>query len=502
MKKLKNIFSGMALAALAFASAGQVAASGIVQRFTVQAGIGAVARSAQDRANDTVSVFDFMTPAQIADCRSTAPVIDQTASINNAINSLFKTGDAWADRIQSQGGGTVYLPPCNYLVTAVKMQRGVSLVGAGPRSTRLFTNTASTVISMRTPVEAGGNQAGFTIEKMMIDGGGQNQLTGGSRIGLAGIDAEGMHIATVRDVIIQRFAVAGIYSRGLVVDFNVERAMLIQNAIGFDHRGGNATTIRYISSEIIFSDTLGGIIEGIPVATFQSTIFEKNAGVGLRVQGVGAMTTINNCYFEDNGTSANLDLVSGEATDVNNTYFTYTANKGAGLSNIFVDAAKAVSINGNTFNGVATGNSGSIDIAGSAATPKIMARDNKYIGGFSRTNFYTNARLIGDAYNVVRGEVPGAEYQDLSGAVMAADVVAASERKWSGNGIKRWTTLAGATQMQLDATGLTIPGSQWNTAHLVLGTTHIWVDGSARLRMKFGSAPTSDTDGTIVGTQL
>jgi aconitase B len=40
----------------------------------------------------------------------------------------------------------------------------------------------------------------------------------------------------------------------------------------------------------------------------------------------------------------------------------------------------------------------------------------------------------------------------------------------------------------------------WNTAHLKIGIYHLWVDSSSRLRVK-NSAPTSDTDGTVVGTQ-
>lgn len=42
--------------------------------------------------------------------------------------------------------------------------------------------------------------------------------------------------------------------------------------------------------------------------------------------------------------------------------------------------------------------------------------------------------------------------------------------------------------------------SAWNSAHLVLGTFHIWVDSSGKMRIKNG-APGSDTDGTVVGTQ-
>lgn len=44
-------------------------------------------------------------------------------------------------------------------------------------------------------------------------------------------------------------------------------------------------------------------------------------------------------------------------------------------------------------------------------------------------------------------------------------------------------------------------GAAWNGAHLLLGTNHLWADGSGRLRIK-ASAPTSDTDGTVVGAQV
>lgn len=46
----------------------------------------------------------------------------------------------------------------------------------------------------------------------------------------------------------------------------------------------------------------------------------------------------------------------------------------------------------------------------------------------------------------------------------------------------------------------TAGNSGWNTAHLILGIYHIWVDTTGDMRIK-NSAPTSDTDGTIIGTQ-
>lgn len=40
----------------------------------------------------------------------------------------------------------------------------------------------------------------------------------------------------------------------------------------------------------------------------------------------------------------------------------------------------------------------------------------------------------------------------------------------------------------------------WDREHLILGTYRIWIDSTGKLRIKNG-APTSDTDGTVVGTQ-
>lgn len=43
-------------------------------------------------------------------------------------------------------------------------------------------------------------------------------------------------------------------------------------------------------------------------------------------------------------------------------------------------------------------------------------------------------------------------------------------------------------------------GGTWNTEHIVMGNYHIWVDSTGDLRISNG-APTSDTDGSVVGSQ-
>jgi hypothetical protein len=45
-----------------------------------------------------------------------------------------------------------------------------------------------------------------------------------------------------------------------------------------------------------------------------------------------------------------------------------------------------------------------------------------------------------------------------------------------------------------------VEGSAWNGSHFIMGNYHFWVDSSGKLRTK-SSAPSSDTDGTVVGTQ-
>lgn len=423
---------------------------------------------------------------------------DSTALIQAAIDSLFNV-----ERIQTQGGGVVVLPRGNFKVSTLRMKRGVSLRGAGQRATRLFTVTAVPMIVMDTPTDPAGNQSGFTIERLMLDGGGANQLAGASRIGTIGIDASGMGHATVRDCLIQRFATAGIYSRGLVVDFNVERSFIIANTVGVDHRDGFATTIRYIGCQIVFNDTTGAILKDIPVSSFLHTIVEKNYGTGLYLYGATSSSTIDHCYFEDNGTSVNLHIDGGLSTVVSNNYFTYTPNKGVGLSLVSVGNASGVSLIGNTFNGAATGNGASADISAAAgAAQTIYICDNKHVGGFSRVGGSGGyARLYGDAYKVVRGDTPGIEYQNAAGGLLAKEVITSGIKESRHAVGHKWADMAGNYHMQLDAAGLVLNGGGWNTRHLMLGGTHLWVDGTAKLRIKFG-APTSDTDGAVVGAQV
>lgn len=61
-----------------------------------------------------------------------------------------------------------------------------------------------------------------------------------------------------------------------------------------------------------------------------------------------------------------------------------------------------------------------------------------------------------------------------------------------------WTLTKILRQLATDVNKTT--GSDWDGNHPVLGSYHLWLDTSGRLRVK-SSKPTSATDGTIIGTQ-
>jgi hypothetical protein len=93
----------------------------------LQAGAGAVARTFQDKDRDTVSVFDYMTSAQIADVKAGTLLVDVTTPIQTAINTGFN----------------VFFPKGSYLITTALSvtAAGQSLYGESKASTRIAQNS-------------------------------------------------------------------------------------------------------------------------------------------------------------------------------------------------------------------------------------------------------------------------------------------------------------------------------------------------------------------------
>lgn len=92
------------------------------------AGTGAVATTMQSKQREKVSVFDFMTAAQIADVQAGTALLDVTAAFTAAQNAAKN----------------VYAPPGTYLLDGLRIQSQRSIIGAGYEATIFKQKNAGT----------------------------------------------------------------------------------------------------------------------------------------------------------------------------------------------------------------------------------------------------------------------------------------------------------------------------------------------------------------------
>jgi hypothetical protein len=118
----------------------------------LQRGIGAVYRSFRDKQRDVISVFDFMTPAQIADASSPTPVMDHTVPLQNFFNEIAKN----------------YYPIAN-LVGNLRVSAKVSLIN--PKTQNIYSNcTIKSIAAFADTVVAITGLRGSIAGKLAIDG--------------------------------------------------------------------------------------------------------------------------------------------------------------------------------------------------------------------------------------------------------------------------------------------------------------------------------------------
>jgi len=127
----------------------------------LQAGTGAVARTAQAKMRESVSVLDFgADPTGVA---------DSTAAIQAAIDALNATY-AVASGLTS-GGGTLYIPSGKYKISGLTLKNGVSILGDGKYQTLLLmTTSGGTALkgAAATTQVSAGNVIGCTYEDFTV----------------------------------------------------------------------------------------------------------------------------------------------------------------------------------------------------------------------------------------------------------------------------------------------------------------------------------------------
>jgi hypothetical protein len=124
----------------------------------LQAGIGAVLRTVLDKLLDQVSVFDFMTAAQIADVKGFTYAVDVTVAVQAAINS---------------GASRIHAPKGGYSISTLDLRgKYIVLYGDGIGNTVFTCNTAATTAMFNANEAADVRVSPLVLRDMSLDGGG------------------------------------------------------------------------------------------------------------------------------------------------------------------------------------------------------------------------------------------------------------------------------------------------------------------------------------------
>jgi hypothetical protein len=246
--------------------------------------------------------------------------------------------------------------------------------------------------------------------------------------------------------------------------------------------------------------------------SYGSTLVEANAGyansfTGCDLENCNRILDMNGgmvafgegCYFEAHNESFGFRLNGGHAS-FNQCYF----------NEVFFRLASGGSLElaRNWIKGSSLSNANSPLIRTLSGFARLILENNTLEG----TTYL--ARLDPTIYNCLQAynegtSTWGAAYptgtQHLMVSDFVYDVTAAAIRHVQITSVKAVRGFAatyneGAMRFEGGSQGVLLPSHNWNNNALRLGANYLWVDASGKLRIK-SSAPTSDGDGTVVGTQ-
>jgi hypothetical protein len=218
----------------------------------LQDATGAVTRTVQNRLEDTVCVFDFMTLAQINDVKNGTLLIDTTASIDAALAS---------------GSKNVYFPQGQYKTTAtINRPNLVRMFGDGAFQSTIVAYHNNSIIKTGSGVPGGVGALVGDAYNSMEDMGVKNGPTFNSAIGIELLNLNQPSFKRIRIesgpiVGIRLLAVLnGIFEELTVVDCSDVGIYLYSTDLG---DGNNRNVFRYINNSYcnlgIVVDSYGGL---------------------------------------------------------------------------------------------------------------------------------------------------------------------------------------------------------------------------------------------------
>ncbi len=284
---------------------------------------GATPTTIATKFSQVLSVFDFMTAAQIADSQSGAGNIDATAAIQAAHNSL------------GANGGAIFFPAGAYLVSSVTISKECFIFGAGASSGGSLIkpkNTASVVFDL--------TGSAITIRDIAFNPF-SNTQTGGAFIKCDTTSAEvriedvfmygwyiGIWLAGISDFMIRNCRLeAGVPTNGIGVWVTSGIAMeldtiLCTNAVGFNPKAGiqidacGDITMNWCQwlkcqSGCFIDPGAGGAVQVAASVYAINSFFDTCGTYGLAIQpqsanGTAQRMRFTSCWFSSAGTSGIL----------------------------------------------------------------------------------------------------------------------------------------------------------------------------------------------------
>jgi hypothetical protein len=433
-------------------SAGSIDASNVTY---TPAGSGAVSTNVQDKLRESVSVTDF---GAVGD-----GVTDDSSSIQAAID--------YAETINA----IVYLPPGNYYIaTGLTIDGGASIEGcpSGLDSSRILVDAS---VLHGVTVGSGSLFTGalrdFTVHRTAYSGGTENT-------GFRFVDVTGCQFETIRS-------------------YNSKYNFYMNPADG--NRVAYCTWINILASGGLYN--ISGAISG-------SGYFNENVFLGGRL--VTTSDTDTNIYIDFN---------------CNHNRFIGVSCEGAGTQAIYINGTTTGGLHSCSFDNCRTEGTWSADdiVIGANTQRNLVIGYNLYTTvtdtGLSNSYILSTGSTIKNAgngntaltveRNALPSGTPALEVNDLySSSGDSYGILIKSGRDTSGGYIMRAIRASDSLErFSIDSNGRLYTGinvetgeSAWNFDPLKLGAYVLWVDATGDLRIKNGS-PTSDTDGTIVGTQ-
>ena len=419
------------------------------------AGSGAVSTNVQDKLRESVSVTDF---GAVGD-----GVTDDSSSIQAAID--------YAETINA----IVYLPPGNYYIaTGLTIDGGASIEGcpSGLDSSRILVDAS---VLHGVTVGSGSLFTGalrdFTVHRTAYSGGTENT-------GFRFVDVTGCQFETIRS-------------------YNSKYNFYMNPADG--NRVAYCTWINILASGGLYN--ISGAISG-------SGYFNENVFLGGRL--VTTSDTDTNIYIDFN---------------CNHNRFIGVSCEGAGTQAIYINGTTTGGLHSCSFDNCRTEGTWSADdiVIGANTQRNLVIGYNLYTTvtdtGLSNSYILSTGSTIKNAgngntaltveRNALPSGTPALEVNDLySSSGDSYGILIKSGRDTSGGYIMRAIRASDSLErFSIDSNGRLYTGinvetgeSAWNFDPLKLGAYVLWVDATGDLRIKNGS-PTSDTDGTIVGTQ-